>query len=183
MIEELQAFANDVNKKWKAFPKVQALERIIEDIQNSRNSKLEELTDLKNDFGIYVFFIKPSIPFSNAEQLEKLWKEEGFKNYPQIVKKRFEAQECCEAGWFNLYVGKGENLKRRVEEHLNHHSNHATYSLKLKERKVFLNENEIEIGFWHLPPMPEVPREIKQFIITNMESQLRDKMQPWIGKQ
>lgn len=61
-------------------------------------------------------------------------------------------------------------------------STHATYGLKLKERKQFLDNHEIEIGFWHLPEMQGVFREIKQFIIINLESKLRNRLKLWIGK-
>ncbi len=183
MIQELETFAYELNEKWKKLPKVDILKNIEEHVHNSRSKNFADLHDLKNDFGIYVFFIKPGKYFSNTEQLEKLWNLDGFKKYPKIVKKRFMMQQCCDAGWFTFYIGKGEKLKNRVQEHINHNATHATYGLKLKDRKQFLKENDIEIGYWHLPEMREVPREIKQFIITNMESALRDEMLPWIGKQ
>lgn len=183
MIQELETFAYQVNEKWMNLPKEEILKSIEEQIHSSRRANLDDLSDLQNDFGIYAFFIKPGNSFSTAEQLEKIWNVDGFQKYPKIVKKRFEVQQCCDAGWFTFYIGKGEKLKSRVQEHLNHPSTHATYGLKLKERKEFLEENDIEIGYWHLPEMRDVPREIKQFIITNMECALRDEMLPWIGKQ
>ena len=100
-----------------------------------------------------------------------------------MVKTRFKEQKCCNEGWYCFYLGKGENIRNRVNEHITHGATHATYGLKLKERKIFLDTNEIEVGYWHLPEMPDVPREIKQFIITNFESRLRDELKPWIGKQ
>ena len=103
--------------------------------------------------------------------------------FQSIITSKLELQEPCEAGWFSLYIGKGEKLKNRIDEHLNHPPTHATYGLKLSKREKFLDDHEIEIGFWHLPEMPGVSREIKQFIITNLESRLRDELKPWIGKQ
>ncbi len=183
MNESLREFAEKLDQQWKFILNENILEEIQESLLNSRNKEVKELKNLRNDFGIYAFYIKPKEKYSCVEDLVKAWNIDGFKKYPKVVKKRFEVQEPYEAGWFSLYIGKGEKLKNRIEEHLYHHSTHATYGLKLKERKQFLDDHEIEIGFWYLPEMPRVSREIKQFIITNLESGLRNRLKPWIGKQ
>ena len=183
MARELKDFAVKFDEQWKSILNENILEEIQESLLKSRKKDLKDLKNLRNDFGIYAFYINPKETYSCVEDLKNNWNIDGFKKYPKVVKKRFEIQEPCEAGWFSLYIGKGEKLKNRIDEHLNHHPTHATYGLKLRERKKFLNDNDIEIGFWYLPEMPGVSREIKQFIITNLEARLRDKMEPWIGKQ
>ena len=183
MKKELRGFAEKFDQQWKSILDGNILEEIQVRLLEGRNKNVNELVGLHNDFGIYAFYVKPKVKYSCVEDLKKIWEIEGFRKYPKVVKKRFEVQEPCETGWFCLYIGKGEKLKKRIEEHLYHHTTHATYGLKLKDREQFLDDNEIEVGYWHLPEMPGVSREIKQFIITNLESMLRDEMKPWIGKQ
>lgn len=182
-VEYLQHFGLNIAEKWKALPFEDILAEIKESIETTRNNYPQSIHNIKNDFGIYAFFIQPNEKFSTVERLIEVWNQEGFRKYPKVVKKRFAAQECCSQGWYSFYIGKGEKLKNRVFEHLNHDATQATYGLKLKDRESFLDNNNIEVGYWHLPKMPGVPREIKQFIITNMESRLRDELKPWIGKQ
>ena len=183
MNRELQEFANTITREWDTVPKDKVIEEIKGSIKKSRTSLPETLEGIRNDFGIYAFYIKPEKPYSAVEDLIDVWNEDGFKKYPKVVKRRFNEQTCCSEGWYCMYIGKGENLRNRIEEHLTHPAKHATYGLKLKERLMFLKQNKIQIGFWHLPEMENVPKEIKQFIITNFESELRKKLKPWIGKQ
>jgi hypothetical protein len=182
-MRDLKNFAEQFDEEWKSLLDENILREIQENLLASRRKEQKELKNLRNDFGIYAFYIKPKNTYSCVEDLKNNWNIDGFKKYPKVVKKRFEVQEPCEAGWFSLYIGKGEKLKNRIDEHLNHPPTHATYGLKLSKRVKFLDDNDIEIGFWHLPEMPGVSREIKQFIITNLESRLRDELKPWIGKQ
>ena len=114
--------------------------------------------------------------------MEQDWNIIGFEKYPKIVKSRYEKAKTKD-DWFTFYIGKSENIHSRVKEHLIHSPKNSTYGLKLKERKTFLTKNEIKVGFWSLPDMPTVDKAIKQFIITNLERELRDSMLPWIGKQ
>ena len=141
-----------------------------------------ELLDIQNSFGIYAFFIKPKVKNGTIQELEKIWNSEGFDKFPKIIKKRYSTENGLD-GWYNFYIGKSEKLQRRIFEHCDHHAKHPTYGLKLKERKEFLNNNEIQIGYWLLPEMPDADKKIKQFIITNLERALREEMQPWVGKQ
>ena len=100
----------------------------------------------------------------------------------KIIKKRFETNTQNE-DWIPFYVGKSEKVGKRIWEHLNHHKKHATYGLKFNERSIFKLKNEIKVGYWLLPVDEKIPFEIKQFIITNFESVIRKKLNPWIGKQ
>ena len=179
--ENLITFGSKVSNEWDALDKEEILVEILDLFRRSRIDHSGEV-DIPDQFGIYSFFIKPEKVYQTCESLNEVWNIEPFKKFPKIVKKRFEVCEA-EDGWFPFYIGKSERLGTRIKEHLNHHSQHATYGLKLKERTEFLRNNKIEVGYWTLPEMEGIPREIKQFIITNLESRLREKMKPWIGKQ
>ncbi len=174
-------FALSTSKAWKSLDKELILKDIFYSFSQTKVS-IYSFSNFPNDFGIYIFFVKPEHVFKDCESLMDVWNIDSFRKYPKVIKKRFRE---CEAkdGWFPFYIGKSENLGKRVNEHLSHHSQHATYGLKLKDRTEFLRNNKIEVGFWKLPEMESVPREIKQFIITNLEFILRDKMKPLVGKQ
>lgn len=173
--------ASEISKYWEQLTNELVLSEISEKIKGNRVLVSENII-APQKFGIYVFFIKPENVYQDSESLMDVWNIESFRKYPKVVKKRFNQCEALD-GWFPFYIGKSEKLGTRINEHLNHHSQHATYGLKLKERTAFLKNNQIELGYWTLPEMEKVPREIKQFIITNLEFRLRGKMKPWIGKQ
>jgi len=177
----IEDFAVNFTKKWNTLNKEEILKSVLNSFMTTRISCNSEKL-IPNQFGIYAFFIKPNENYRDIESLEVAWNIESFRKFPKVVKKRFGVSEPKD-GWFPFYIGKSEKMSSRINEHLNHHCQHATYGLKLKERVTFLKNNQIEVGYWTLPEMPDVPREIKQFIITNLESQLREEMKPWIGKQ
>lgn len=174
-------FALNTSLEWENLDIEEILIVILDSINLSRSDLSNEI-EINNKFGIYAFFIRPNEVYKNCESVNKVWNIKPFKNFPKLIKKRFEQCEA-ENGWFPFYIGKSEKLGSRIKEHLNHPSQHTTYGLKLKERTEFLKNNQIEVGYWTLPEMEGVPREIRQFIITNLESRLREKMKPWIGKQ
>ena len=179
--ENLITFGSKVSNEWEALDKEKILQEILKSLEETRENHSNEMK-ISNQFGIYAFFIKPNRDFESCESLIQVWDIESFKKFPKVVKKRFN--ECVPTNdWYPFYIGKSEKLGSRIKEHLTHDSQHATYGLKLKDRTEFLENNEIEVGYWSLPEMEGVPREIKQFIITNFESRLRERMKPWIGKQ
>jgi hypothetical protein len=137
---------------------------------------------IPNQFGLYVFYIKPKAKYLSIEMLEQDWINKEFSNYPKIIKKRFEANSENKE-WIPFYIGKSEKVGKRISEHINHKKNHATYGLKLNDRIDFKLKNEIKVGYWLLSVNENTPIEIKQFIITNFERELRKKLNPWIGKQ
>lgn len=181
MHRAIQNFASSVAEDWENLDKEEILVEILDSFERSRIDHSGEV-DIPDQFGIYAFFIKPNKVYQDCDSLKDVWNIENFRKYPRVVKKRFGECEAVD-GWFPFYIGKSEKLGSRIKEHLTHDSQHATYGLKLKERTEFLENNEIEVGYWSLPEMEGVPREIKQFIITYLESRLRDRMKPWIGKQ
>lgn len=181
-METLKKFGLEISDRWTGLPKEDYLNEVFNSIIETRCSYKENIDEIRNDFGIYAFFIKPKHKYTDPEHLQNVWEVEGFRKYPKVVKSRFSISVSID-GWFTFYIGKGEQLKNRVTEHINHSSQHSTYGLKLKDREDFLTQNEIEVGYWHLPPMENVLPEIKQFIITNFEIALRKRLNPWIGKQ
>jgi len=181
-MNELIKFSRSVTVQWEGLPQAEILSVIQESFKKTKCNYTCELLNIQNSFGIYAFFIKPKVKNGTIQELEKIWNTKGFEKFPKIIKKRYSTKKG-DNGWFNFYIGKSEKLQRRIFEHCDHHSKHPTYGLKLKEREEFFENNEIQIGYWLLPDMSGADKKIKQFIITNLESALREEMQPWVGKQ
>lgn len=168
-------------------------ENIISDeYLNSIKNKLKEnrcsieensYVNIKNTFGIYVFYIKPVEAYS-LESLTEKWNQKGYDKYPKIVQKRFSKHTDININTeYVFYIGKSEELGSRIKQHITHKGKTSTYSLKLKGRDFFNKEN-ITFSYWELPlELSKCSKEIKQFIITQIETELRDRLNPWIGKQ
>ena len=138
---------------------------------------------IKNDFGIYIFYIKPQKAYT-LDTLQQDWEEKEYSKYPKVIKKRFLKHGDIELRReYPFYIGKSEAFAKRIKQHITHSGNTSTYSLKLKGRSFF-NEHNITFAYWRLPDqLKECTSEIKQFIITQIESELREKLNPWVGKK
>jgi hypothetical protein len=127
--------------------------------------------------------IERSVKQIDANQLNyRIEKDLLKETYPKMIKKRFEINIQNE-DWIPFYVGKSEKVRKRIWEHLNLDKKHATCGLKFNERSNFKLKNKINLGYCMFPVDEKIPSEIKQFIITNFESEIRKKLNPWIGKQ
>ena len=158
-------------------------DEFVEDvIQTIWKNKFDSSSlDLNNKFGIYVFFLKQKNKFKTFNELEQKWNEEGYIKTPKAINKNFKDNKEIN-GSYVFYVGKSEKLFKRINEHLTHHSHHATYGLKLSNRKNF-NLDDFEIGYWVLPSEKSISKAVKQFVITTIEQEVRKKLSPLIGKK
>ncbi|WP_445722593.1 GIY-YIG nuclease family protein [Flavobacterium sp.] len=135
----------------------------------------------KNEFGIYIFFIKSDLKWKDYKDLEQKWKEKDFIKIPKAIKGNYDKSLLIE-NYIPFYIGKSENILKRVKEHLEHDKSKATYGMKLANRKHF-KLSDFEIGYWQLDLDPSFSKEIKQFIITTIEQKIREKLKPLIGKK
>jgi hypothetical protein len=181
-MESLNKIVTKIDSIWSELDNESIVNQILDEILKNKIDLNQSIDNIPKQFGIYAFFIKPKEDYTSIEVLEKDWIDKGFSNYPKIIKKRFETKTKIEDS-IPFYLGKSEKVGKRIWEHLHHHKNHTTYGLKLKERDTFKLKNEIKIGYWLLPVDEKIPNKIKQFIITNFESEIRKKLNPWIGKQ
>lgn len=181
-MDELLNLGLNINTLWEGLNKDDISMQILDDIQKSEFDISLNVPDIPYQFGLYMFFIKPKKKYTSIEMLEKDWINIEFSNYPKIIKKRF-ASNIVNEDWIPFYLGKSEKVGERIGEHLNHHKRHATYGLKLNERIDFKLKNDIKVGYWVLPVDDKTSNEIKQFIITNFERELRKRLNPWVGKQ
>jgi len=139
----------------------------------------------KKKWGVYIFTISPKNSLS-LEELSELWDEtgNGYVKYPQVCKTRFYNSTINAQKSYVLYVGKSEDIGKRIKEHIIQEKSKTTYGLKLIGRKI-LEESSIAYNSWLLPESIQVheSKPIKQFLITQLESKLRNNLNPWIGKQ
>ncbi|MDD7914116.1 hypothetical protein H9I45_00800 [Polaribacter haliotis] len=185
-MKKLIKFADDFKNLWEEFDKTIFSDFEIEKIINElklKSERNEDYTTIENDFGVYVFFIKPHENFTN-DSLLAAWREPSYSNYPKVAKTRFNSYKNININEvYPFYIGKSEKLGSRITEHFTHKGTTSTYSLKLKDRTLF-DKNEITFAYWKLPKeLENHPKTLKQFIITELEKKLRNKLMPWIGKQ
>lgn len=112
-MKSLLDFAFDVDKLWGSLNKETITEHILEDIQSSQFNIDIGTKVIPNQFGIYVFYIKPKAKYISIEILEQDWINKEFLNYPKVIKKRFETSSDSEE-WIPFYVGKSEKVGKRI---------------------------------------------------------------------
>lgn len=132
--------------------------------------------------GVYAFFIKPKSSVT-LRQLENAWNIKSIIKFPKVVKYRFKKSIKNNSEYYTFYVGKSEKIDTRLKEHITHTSKITTYGLKLNDRVDFLNDNELFFSKFEMKELVGRDPSIIQFVITRLESQLRGKMNPWVGKQ
>lgn len=111
------------------------------------------------------------------DALRAKWELESFKKSftPNLKKKRI-CRHTKLAEWMPLYLGKSENVAKRVLEHLNLSMEKSTYALKLKARP-----NMAE----HVFRLHALELKVKRYdlIAPALEAALRNRFSPLIGKQ
>jgi hypothetical protein len=140
--------------------------------------------DLLNEAGLYYFEIKLPTPSNNLDQcrlnMKSFWDSREIKDFinsPQIIKSRLEARTDF-SGWIPLYLGKGEKLEQRINQHLNLKGSSKTYAMKLCNRHSKLKGCLFRFNTLYIKDLKET-----QIVITNIEEAIRHKLQPIVGKQ
>lgn len=105
------------------------------------------------------------------------WEHEHFKKKftPNLKKKRI-ARHLALPDWMPLYLGKSKNVSSRVLEHINLPLEKTTFALKLKSRPAMA---KYRLRLHALP----VPVENYDLVVPVLESALRNRFNPLIGKQ
>lgn len=187
-MEEVITFNSSFETFWKSTKKQFQEEKIYESIIGKSKCNAEFIDGTKyktlhKKFGIYVFYIRPLKSYC-FEELDEDWNIDGYSNYPQIIKSKFSSYEKIRTDqWYPFYIGKAEDLGKRINEHINHKDAIRTYGLKLKDRMFFTPQN-IQYSYWKLPEeLADSAKDIKQFLLRHLENELRGRMKPWIGRQ
>ena len=124
--------------------------------------------------GIYIFYIQKK----SLDKFEEKWGNKIERYSPKIIKDRIKhhQEHSNLKEWIPLYIGKSEKVKSRIEEHITKKKESTTSSMKLREREKFDNDNfAVKI----------IPLETNHygFVSHYVESVLRDKVKPIVGKK
>lgn len=131
--------------------------------------------------GIYLFFIHPKrdIPY---EEFIQLWKGNTHKGHSSKIKKsKIKVLEKNKS--YPLYIGKSEELLSRVSEHCFQPIDKTTYSLKLSHRQEIIEVADFSFGSYELNMKASFNNYLFQYVLVNLERELRSRHLPLIGKQ
>lgn len=105
------------------------------------------------------------------------WEHEDFKKKftPNLKLKRIARHEHLPE-WMPLYLGKSKNVGNRVLKHINLGLEKTTFALKLKARPSMVKRN------FRLHAI-KVQVHNYDLVVPALESALRDRFNPLIGKQ
>lgn len=151
--------------------------------------EMKDICDLSDEATIAqqsyagIYRIDVSTAGSSAEVAEWIkafqveWEHEAYlkKSTPSLIKKRISKHKQL-SEWMPLYLGKAEKVGERVLGHINGKLNTTTYALKLKAR---VNMNNKKFRLLTLA----VPVTNYGLIVPTLESALRDRFHPILGKQ
>lgn len=148
------------------------------------------LGNIPKEHGLY--FIDVRFPFEDEECLEDFgtqWglaksKNEDFPDSPRFYKGKVKSNlsNLNSREFVPFYLGKSKNVQKRLTEHLNDEAKTGTYSLKLKDRNTktptFFNDFQFRASW-----MTFNIDDAAYFCIELLESAIRKKLNPLIGKQ
>ena len=144
--------------------------------------KIEEIPweDLKHQ-GLYLFEVKINSKYSDysdwVNEFKLKWEDPKYiKSFtPNFKKKRIHAHSELKE-WMPLYLGKSRNLRTRVKTHIFKELQKPTFAMKLLARENLKGETF---------RLSKIRLDVKNYdtILPKVESQLREKINPLIGKQ
>ncbi|WP_374401529.1 hypothetical protein [Flavobacterium sp.] len=136
----------------------------------------EMLSEVNKVQGIYFFEIKKDKQFVSFDDFKMKWDKDEIAKTPRTVKGRIINQEDINfLEWIPFYIGKSENIKKRVLEHFKKPANSTTSALKLEER-IHLYGLNLRLSF------VEVKTEYYDLVMHKIEQELRKKYNPIVGK-
>lgn len=169
----------------------QNIENII--IQLEKNKKLldDNFSEVKIDkieqksWGIYVFYINPKKVISTYDDLNNLWEtnlDDKRLHSPKVIKSKFKTLNIGQSTCF--YVGKSENLKNRISQHIHQRTKYTTYGLKISEHNRLHSDNTFEYSYFVIRVNPDIKvKDAMKCLLVTLERHLREQLKPLIGKQ
>lgn len=132
--------------------------------------------------GVYFIEIKNNNNFPDfkswVENFRLEWEDPLYKRrfVSNLKKNRIKNQNDKFEEWIPLYIGKSQNIRSRVWEHIYKRLDQNTFALKLNEREHAKKET------FRLSVI-QLPTENYNMIMPVIESTLRKKLNPIIGRQ
>lgn len=131
--------------------------------------------------GIYLIEIKNN---GNSDSFEtwvenfKLeWEDKKYlKSFTPNLKKKRILQHSELKEWIPIYIGKSKDIEGRIHEHIFKELHKTTFALKLNARENLENQRF---------RLKTIKCEVENYnmIVPAIEAQLRDRINPLIGKQ
>lgn len=178
----IDTFLTKLHKSWESL-KVDLISEAESSLFKKKVIKFSSPTSipLKKQPGIYLFFIKAKrdLPF---EEFVTLWKGSTPKAYSSKIKKS-KLTVLKKGKWYPLYIGKSEKVLSRITEHCYQAAEKKTYGLKLRHRAEIIDVADFSVGSYELNITGSFKNYLFQFVMTNLERELRTKHQPLLGKQ
>jgi len=131
--------------------------------------------------GVYLLEIKNNTKFEDftswLNYFEPKWADPKYiASYTSNLKQKRTSKHKELKDWIPLYIGKSKDIEGRVHEHIFKELHKTTYALKLNARENLFNEtfriSTIKIDLLNYGALMPI-----------IESTLRDKINPIIGKQ
>jgi len=176
LILSSEKVSNEINKLVPAYKKILSRKFIpvTEDF---------DLDLVPRNPGIY-YFEANFRPFNYGDNFydafSLLWDETSVGiNVSAINKKRVRDYICrIESDeWIPLYLGKRQDLRLRLEQHIFSPTNNSTYALRLVNRKL-IDHIDFRVNF-----IPINLPDKHYFCMDRIETKLRKSMLPIVGKQ
>ncbi|WP_405338005.1 hypothetical protein [Fibrobacter sp.] len=158
---------------------------VADDIESYLKKNLKPINPAKfeeipNNCGLYLFCYNEKI-----FEIEALW-EAHLKNCANASPFNKSKSKKCKSidgvGGFPMYIGKSEELKKRIKEHWNLPCDSTTKSMRLE---IFLQKNSFDTSRISLSyiDLSEFGMTAKTYYVTSaLERLLKDKMNPFIGR-
>lgn len=131
--------------------------------------------------GIYLLEIKNNRSFDSfqkwVDNFKNEWEDEEYlrRFTPNLKKIRIRAHNEL-TDWIPLYIGKSKNIGGRIHEHIYKELEKTTFALKLMARRNLKDETF---------RLSAIKIEVENYdaIVPRIEWQLRNRINPIIGKQ
>ena len=82
------------------------------------------------------------------------------------------------SNWTSLYLGKSENVQRRVRDHVTLGADKRTFGLKLHARKEKMAQHRFRVTYLCFDGF-----DGQQFVLTTLQREIRKRLHPIVGRQ
>ena len=129
--------------------------------------------------GVYLFCYE-----CDMDKIYSLWEKhkKGCKDVSPFNKTKFEKCEKLENGTYPMYIGKSENLQKRIKEHWNEPCESETKAMRLK---LFLEDNGLEhmqVRYSYVNLDDVGMQKSTYYVCSAIERLLKENLNPFIGR-
>lgn len=177
MTNELKKLIDALDRLFGSFPKISD-EVVFEYVCGLDDSQAISKLDYP---GLYLIEIHtgggPNEVNHWISELQLEWEHEDYKkkhtsNFKKVrIKAHTELPE-----WMPLYIGKSKKVSKRVWEHIHLELEKPTYAMKIAARPT-MAKRKFRLSVYRLP------KEHYDIIAPKLESAMRQKLNPLIGRQ